>query len=241
MSDDATLRIWKIAERKQDKLIRFDIDAKGQELPKDPSTQEIADNVKARSVALTDDGSIAAVGFKSGTLMIVDIAAGKIATIKNDCKEWIADVKFSPNGSYLAIASHDNRIIVYNFPAMTVKSILKGHSSYVRHIDWSVDSHTLHSNSGDYELLFWDVESGKQVPSGATAYRNEKWATWTCIIGWPVQEIWPPASKGTDINACARSNVTHDSYPLLATADDFSTVKIFRYDQIFIMHLDTLV
>lgn len=42
---------------------------------------------------------------------------------------------------------------------------------------------------------------------------------------WFTQGIWPPCSDGSDVNAVDRSN----SKNFLATADDFSKVKIFRY------------
>jgi len=42
----------------------------------------------------------------------------------------------------------------------------------------------LHSNDGAYEILFWDVESGLQMPGGASALRDEKWHTWTVSIGF---------------------------------------------------------
>lgn len=38
---------------------------------------------------------------------------------------------------------------------------LKKHSSYITHIDFSVDGGALHSNCGAYELLFWDMNAGK--------------------------------------------------------------------------------
>jgi hypothetical protein len=56
---------------------------------------------------------------------------------------------------------------------------MKKHSSYITHIDFSKDGRYLHSNCGAYELLFWDVNTGKQLPGGATALRDEIWATWT--------------------------------------------------------------
>ena len=34
------------------------------------------------------------------------------------------------------------------------------HSSYITHIDWSMDSENLHSNCGAYEILFWDAHTG---------------------------------------------------------------------------------
>ena len=60
--------------------------------------------------------------------------------------------------------------------------------------------------------------------------RDEFWATWTCPIGWPTQGIWPAYEDGSDINAVDRSFKPHpDGYHLLATANDSSLVKVFRY------------
>jgi hypothetical protein len=37
---------------------------------------------------------------------------------------------------------------------------LKGHTSYVTHLDWSADSSLIQSNCGAYEILYWDVAKG---------------------------------------------------------------------------------
>lgn len=60
--------------------------------------------------------------------------------------------------------------------------------------------------------------------------RDEEWFTWTCTLGWPVTGIWPKEADGTDINYVDRSKKMHpDGYYVLATADDFSKVNLFRY------------
>jgi hypothetical protein len=41
-----------------------------------------------------------------------------------------------------------------------------GHSSYVRHLDWSANSKVVQSSCGAYELLYFDAATGKQVGSG---------------------------------------------------------------------------
>ena len=56
-------------------------------------------------------------------------------------------------------------------------------------------------------------------------FKNEPWATWTCTLGWPVQGIWPPCADGSDINCIERS----PDGSVVATGDDFRTVKLFRY------------
>ena len=44
-------------------------------------------------------------------------------------------------------------------------------------------------------------------------------------FNWFTQGVWPPESDGSDVNFVDRSN----SKKFLATADDFSKVKVFRY------------
>lgn len=41
-----------------------------------------------------------------------------------------------------------------------------GHSSYVRHLDWSADSSMIQSACGAYELLYHEAATGKQVSWG---------------------------------------------------------------------------
>ena len=68
------------------------------------------------------------------------------------------------------------------------------------------------------------------MTGGATVTRNEKWATWTCVLGWPVQGIWPKGADSTEINAVARSNhKIPDGYHILAKGDDSSKVSLLRY------------
>jgi WD40 repeat protein len=102
---------------------------------------------------------------------------------------------------------------------------MKGHTSTVTHFDWSLDGKTLMSNCTSYSILFFDALLGKHNPSGASAFKNEMWSSWTCTLGWPVQGIFPPTADGSDINACDRS----PDGTVLATADDFGKVKLFRY------------
>lgn len=81
------------------------------------------------------------------------------------------------------------------------------------------------SNCTSYEILFWDARSGKQDTRGATNNRDEEWASWTCVLGWPVQGIFPPCSDGTDINSVDRAK----RGGVLVTGDDFGMVKLFTF------------
>ena len=61
-----------------------------------------------------------------------------------------------------------------------------GHKGPVTHLDWSADSKLLQSDDALGHHLFWDVESCKEMLVAAEI-RDVEWATWTSIMGWPVQ------------------------------------------------------
>lgn len=115
---------------------------------------------------------------------------------------------------------------------------MKKHSSYITHCDVSRDSCYLQSTCGAYELLFWDLNTGKQITSGATMLRDERWATWTSTLGWPVQGIYPKCTDGTFIHSVDRSNTSiegssHATGPLkpylLAGGNNRGEVCLYSY------------
>ena len=157
-------------------------------------------------------------------------------TLKSHPRKWISDIKFSKQT--LAVAAHDNQIYLYNAQTFTLRCKCKGHSGSVLHIDFSMDGRILQSTSNDYELLFWDVNTGKQQ-TRVSAFRDQEWDTFTCPLGWPVQGIWPKSADGTDINAVdlyqsdldkqlIKNNKCNQYVGLLATVDDFGKVKLFN-------------
>lgn len=89
----------------------------------------------------------------------------------------------------------------------------------------------MHSNCGAYELLYWDIQGLKQIPTniGSAQFRNENWATWTCPLGWPVEGIYPK-NEGLEIGVVDRSHQKHPGdYHLIAVGDDYSKIRIMRY------------
>jgi WD40 repeat protein len=229
-SDDSTLRMWSTSERKCLSRVSLNIDAKGNSL----KTKEAKNSGRLRSLAINPNENLIAVGCYDGTLRVVQLNKKtnemKQINMIQMRKRWIQDLKFSPNGEMLAVGSHDQWIDVYSVPMMKLISKVKKHSSGITHLDWSCDSEYLHSNCQAYELLFFNASQGKQITSGATMLKDEVWDTWTCVLGWPVQGIYRSEWDGSDINMVYRSNTVFDTgYHLLATADDFSKVRLYRY------------
>ena len=67
--------------------------------------------------------------------------------------------------------------------------------------------------------------------------RDENWNTFSTPIGYPVQGIYRKGYDGTDINAVDRSHFpmikdkpeSRENYHLVATADDYSKVSVFKF------------
>lgn len=134
----------------------------------------------------------------------------KFSASRRDCDRDISDAKFSPNGKMLAVGSHDGYIDLYTLhlsgvgpESVDLKPIkrLKGHRSYVTHVDWSADNRLLQSTCGGYELLFWSATEGAQILSkDDNVEADSEWDTHTCPLGFHVMGMRPSASDGTDLN-----------------------------------------
>ncbi|XP_059574040.1 echinoderm microtubule-associated protein-like 2 isoform X1 [Alligator mississippiensis] len=181
-----------------------------------------------RSVGFHPDGAVVAVGTMTGRWLVLDTETRDLVTIHTDGNEPISVVSYSPDGAYLAVGSHDNFVYVYAVAEggrrYSRVGRCSGHSSFITHLDWATDGGCFVTNSGDYEILYWDPATCRQITS-ADAVRNRDWATVTCVLGFGVLGIWPEGADGTDINAVSRSR----DGALLASADDFGTVRLFRY------------
>ncbi|XP_035241187.1 echinoderm microtubule-associated protein-like 2 isoform X1 [Anguilla anguilla] len=180
----------------------------------------------ARSAGFHPNGAVVAVGTMTGRWLVLDTDTRDLVSTHTDGNEIISIVKYSPDGAYLAVGSHDNFVYIYavteNGRKYSRAGKCTGHSSFVTHVDWSADSQYIVTNSGDYEILFWEAASGKHLTSADTV-RNLEWATSTCVLSFSVFGIWPDGADGTDINAVCRS---HDA-KLLVSADDFGKVRLF--------------
>ncbi|XP_022826453.1 echinoderm microtubule-associated protein-like 2 isoform X4 [Spodoptera litura] len=183
---------------------------------------------RAQCVAWSSDGGVLAVGCLTGKWRVYDPHSRDLLAEHTDGNEPIQTIQYSPDNSMVALGSRDNFIYVYrvedNGSRYSRLGKCLGHSSYITHLDWSEDGQYIRSNSGDYELLYWNATTCRQIPQ-PTSMRDVVWATNTCPITFQTIGVWPENADGTDINSCTRS---HDNR-LVATGDDFGKVKLYAY------------
>ncbi|XP_069394242.1 echinoderm microtubule-associated protein-like 4 isoform X6 [Paralichthys olivaceus] len=174
-------------------------------------------------------GAVVAIGTHSGKWYVLDAETTDLVAIHTDGNEQLSVMRFSVDGSLLAVGSHDNFIYLYTVSERGRKysryGKCTGHSSYITHLDWSPDNNLLMSNSGDYEILYWDVPNSCKLIRNRSECKDIDWATYTCVLGYHVFGVWPEGSDGTDINALIRSH----NRKVIALADDFCKVHLFTY------------
>uniref|UniRef100_A0A3Q4GPD6 EMAP like 4 n=1 Tax=Neolamprologus brichardi TaxID=32507 RepID=A0A3Q4GPD6_NEOBR len=174
-------------------------------------------------------GAVVAIGTRSGKWYVLDAETNDLVGIHTDGNEQLSVMRFSIDGNMLAVGSHDNFIYLYNVSEQGRKysryGKCTGHSSYITHLDWSPDNNFIMSNSGDYEILYWDVPNACKYIRNRSECKDIDWATYTCVLGYHVFGVWPEGSDGTDINALIRSH----NRKVIALADDFCKVHLFAY------------
>ncbi|MBZ3880418.1 Echinoderm microtubule-associated protein-like 6, partial [Sciurus carolinensis] len=207
VSDDKTLRIWELSSQHRMLAVR--------KLKKG-----------GRCCAFSPDGKALAVGLNDGSFLVVNADTVEDMVSFHHRKEMISDIKFSKDtGKYLAVASHDNFVDIYNVLTSKRVGICKGASSYITHIDWDSRGKLLQVNSGAKEQLFFEAPRGKRHIIRPSEIEKIEWDSWTCVLGPTCEGIWPVHSDVTDVNA---ASLTKDC-SLLATGDDFGFVKLFSY------------
>ena len=205
-SDDKTIRIWSLATREMIRLAHM--------------------RQSMRCIAYSPDGSLLAVGYVDGKVAVLNSDNFDTIAELQHRQEEISDIKFSPGlNKYVAVASHDNFVDIYNVLTQKRCGICRGSSSYITHIDWDATGKVLVSNSGAKEVLYFEAPSGKRITLRQKDVDSVEWDTLTGVLGPNCEGIWPPRSDVTDVNA---ASVTSDR-SLIATGDDFGLVKLFNY------------
>lgn len=224
--DDNKIKAWNVNSRKCEATGKISSDTRKAPRGGASSLTELPDSQCARAVAHNAQNGHVAVGHNDGTLTIRQ-APNKLDAIvhtNQNSQEWIEAIEYSPDGSKLAVGSHDNNIYVYSVPDYKLLGKCTKHNSFIVSVDWSKDGNFIRSVCGAHELLFFDGNSFNQDTSGATNTVETEWQTSHAKYGWLVDGIFPGGTDGTHINGVDFSK----DHSLIATGDDYGLVNIFR-------------
>lgn len=105
--DDFTVRLWDIPNGKELAVLYTGLDAEGLVPRSDPPPDIL-------SVALSPDGSRAAVGTRDGVARIINVSTSEISATFLGHASGVRAVSFHSNGELLATGSHDATIRLWN-------------------------------------------------------------------------------------------------------------------------------
>uniref|UniRef100_UPI003AAE605C echinoderm microtubule-associated protein-like 6 n=1 Tax=Centroberyx gerrardi TaxID=166262 RepID=UPI003AAE605C len=204
VSDDKTLRIWELSANHRMVAVR--------KLKRG-----------GRCCAFSPDGKALAVGLNDGSFLVVNADTLEDMVTFQHRRELISDIRFSQDaGKYLAVASHDSFVDIYNVLTSKRVGICKGAGSFITHLDWDSRGKLLQVNTGAKEQLFFEAPRGRKQNINVSEFEKVDWASWTSVLGPTCEGIWPTLSF---VNA---ASLTKDR-KLLATGDDFGFLKLFSY------------
>jgi WD40 repeat protein/energy-coupling factor transporter ATP-binding protein EcfA2 len=147
-------------------------------------------NKLVNSVSFSHKGDLLAVGDDAGVLRIWDMSKRKIANVLTAHKARINDVKFSQDDHFLASASFDGRVNVWNMRNLNDQAIvLKDHNSWVWKLAYSPDGTKLIAGCVDNLIRVWPTSSdvmADQICSKLS--RNMSTKEWEQYVA-PVNDI----------------------------------------------------
>ena len=150
----------------------------------------LPEECQSRCVAFSKKKNHLAVAANDGKVTVREIDWGHVEKNSPGClddilvtlfgklkrAEWIETMAYSPDEKTLAVGSHDNNIYLVETGAYKQVKKLTGHSSFLKALDWTLDSKYLRSVCGAHELLFFNAGAKKRDPAGASNTVAMHWA-----------------------------------------------------------------
>lgn len=220
VGDDCILRIWNISTHR--------------------SMFTVALEMPGRCCAYSPDGKHIAVGLGGpnkaverqfdGKWIVIDTSDYQVSHEARDSNQWLREIKYSPNGTYIVIGGEDHKIYVYNVTeGYSLVTVITQHQAFISSFDFSDDSMWMRANCGGLELNYFEVETGLYIPAAARL-RDVKWNTYQVTLEYNVQGIWSPYYDGVDY-LTLDSNVfrQENNGQIIITGDNFGRIQLLRY------------
>ncbi|KAL0885670.1 hypothetical protein Bca101_009653 [Brassica carinata] len=138
-----------------------------------------------RSLSVKGDGTILVAANDRGTCYIWNILRGSQVITEFEPihklqahNRQILKCVLSPESKYLATASSDKTVKIWNVDNFTLDKVLTGHQRWVWDCAFSVDAKFLFTASSDMTARLWSVEGGSEV----RVYRGHSKAIVCCAL-----------------------------------------------------------
>lgn len=134
----------------------------------DPSTGEEVEELTRHeralwALAVSPGGERVVYATDGHELVELDLASGATRTVGPHHDSFVADIAFSPDDRWLATASWDQRIHVYDAATLRLAAVLEGHEGRVVALDFATPT-DLASIGWDQVLWRWDLSALDQRP-----------------------------------------------------------------------------
>jgi WD40 repeat protein/transcriptional regulator with XRE-family HTH domain len=154
-SNDATIRIWEVSSGNCLSILQGHTSG-------------------VQCVRYSPDGQLLASGCRDGVIRLwsgdcSQNRSSKPRIINSSVKllqghtDWVWNIAFSPDGQWLASASHDSTLRLWSVPDGQPIHIFEGHTHDVFGLAISADSQWLVSTGEDYTVRLWNLQGGQNL------------------------------------------------------------------------------
>ncbi len=111
-------------------------------------------------VGVSPNGKYMFSGGDDGKTFVIDIKTGRLVFTLPVHVDTINDIAFSPNSNWVATASYDKKISLFNIATMNPKGKLKAHAAPIMKLLF-LGHNRLVSSDKNAKVIIWDIQAAK--------------------------------------------------------------------------------
>jgi WD40 repeat protein len=115
------------------------------------------------TTGISPDGRTLALGGDDGSVRLLDLASGRVRTLRGRHDAAVSSEAFSPDGRTLATGGEDGTVILWDLKRGGVIESLEGHTGAVWGSAFAPDGRTLYTASDDSSVIIWDVGGDRRL------------------------------------------------------------------------------
>ncbi|MEQ8187334.1 MAG: protein kinase [Candidatus Eremiobacterota bacterium] len=206
-----------------------------------PDTNKWARPVKfdrgnIKSVSITDDSMLGAVGFEGGEIQIIDLGTGKILKTIKDPSGNVTSCAISPDGRWIGSCGFDCNVRIFDISTGETVKTFEGHSKWGSAMAFMPDRKHVISAAEDGYMFQWDIKTGKKtstvnhenaIKCMAISYDGTKAITASMEMKlWYLKELSPDKIAGKHRDFVKSVSLNQDGTLALSGGAD-RTVKLW--------------